>query len=220
MNNDATYSLSIKAPENLFLSRVNWKLVDSINRAWNIKSKLHLKSLFEHHLFAWCYTQWRQSSHSYETFRLVEKTFRNRNASISWTNQIRSQPRWINFITIKIMQHEIAFFFINFLTFLPELPFTCKAIIIKFVSLHHQTPLNILETRTASGLMEIWKARNSINLLLIDLISFLRPPIDAPKKKTLLLLGCRWVTRPTINSKLLIGMSRAVRFCFRFNENS
>lgn len=43
-------------------------------------------------------------------------------------------------------------------------------------------PINISSNRMASGLMEIWKARNSINLLLIDLISFLRPPIDAPKK--------------------------------------
>lgn len=47
--------------------------------------------------------------------------------------------------------------------------------------------------RMASGLMEILKARNSINLLLIDLISFLRPPIDTPKNNSLRLPldGCR-----------------------------
>lgn len=72
------------------------------------------------------------------------------------------------------------------------------AIIVKCL---RRTPL--FACRMASGLMEILKARNSINLLLIDLISFLRPPIDTPKKKLScrLLDGCREeAMRPTINS--------------------
>lgn len=65
--------------------------------------------------------------------------------------------KWFNFVSLTLFFEK-----------------KLHAIIVK--CLHHITlPFKTLTLRMASGLMEIWKARNSINLLLIDLISFYAP---------------------------------------------
>lgn len=93
------------------------------------------------------------------------------------------------------------------------------AIIVKCL---RRTPL--FACRMASGLMEILKARNSINLLLIDLISFLRPPIDTPKKYSLVVYLMvvekrRWGPQLIATNISSAGMRNAVLcFCFSFLE--